>query len=520
MASLISRFPGNSHKSLDRSFLMWVTVLTLACLWPIWWYRFLPMQDYPQHLFIAHVLSTFDSPDFDWQQNYELNSSGGAYTLTYGLLRLFSMLTTIEAAGKLLTSLYVLLMSIVVLRIARFHSGTHIPWSLLLIFPFIFNQTYFLGFQSYLLSIPLLFLALLYLGHFASHAVTIRSILYQAGILTLLFLTHPFSVLTFLIFGLVLAVVNFSQRIMFIKTTVPLALIAAVFVIWYFVSATQANAPTYDWSISWWPGEGVAAFYFMMFTGMRWFNGVNFFAVILWSSVFGLLSFFAARDWKQLQVSAPVSIFLTLALLGFTILPFWMGYYSYFNLRLAPVTYVLLAWLCANVRLPPAAGNICGILTVGLVVVSINLSAKITAETEQLLPLLAKMEKNAAVLPLLIDSGTAAIDSAIFYQLHAHDHYYYHLLVGGGVNPLPFPNPMLPLHLRQNRQWPTPHDLEQLPPNRWWEVFSRYRYILVRAHESRPTPPWSQFATTIMQSGPWTLLEVGNVLIPAIIDRP
>jgi len=81
-----------------------VAALTLACLWPIWWYRFLPMQDYPQHLFIAHVLSTFDSHDFDWRQNYALNSNWGAYTLTYGILQLFLKFTDIETAGKLLTS--------------------------------------------------------------------------------------------------------------------------------------------------------------------------------------------------------------------------------------------------------------------------------------------------------------------------------------------------------------------------------------------------------------------------------
>ena len=514
MASIDSRFPGNGQTALDRSFLTWVIFLTLVCLWPIWWYRFLPMQDYPQHLFIAHVLSTFDSPDFNWQQNYELNSSWSAYALTYGLLRLFAVLTNIEVAGKLITSLYVLLMSSVVLRAARYHPDTQIPWALLLIFPFIFNQTYFLGFQSYLLSIPLLFLALMSLGDFASRPATIRSVLFQSGILSLLFLTHPFSVLTYIVFGSVLALFNSSNRDTFQKTIAPLLLVTAVFIVWYFVSSTLANAPKYDWAVKWWEGKYIAAFYFTMFTGMRWFNGVNFFAAMLWGSVFGLLLFFVMRDWKHLRVSAPLMAFLTLALLGFTILPFWMGYYAYFNLRLAPVTYVLLAWLFASVRLPHAAGHICGILTVGLVVISINLHAKIMEETEQLLPILAKMEKNSAVLPLLLDSRSAVIDSEIFYQLHAHDHYYYHVLVGGGVNPLPFPNPMLPLHLRQDRPWPTPKALEQLLPNIWQEVISKYRYVLVRTGTPQPIQQLSQFATVVMRSGLWTLLETGSPIVP------
>lgn len=515
MASLDSSFPGNDPQNLDRSFLVWVAVLTLACLWPIWGYRFLPMQDYPQHLFIAYVLSTFDSPEFDWPQNYELNSSWSAYVLTYGLLRVFSVLTNIEVAGKLLTSLYVLLSSAVVLRAARYHSAGQTPWALLLIFPFIFNQTYFLGFQSYLLSIPLLFLALMALGEFASRPVTFGAVFYQSGILALLFLTHPFSVLTYLVFGFILALFNFSDRTLFRKTMIPLVLVTTLFTAWYFISSTQANAPKYDWAIGWWQGRYVATFYFTMFTGMRWFNGMDFYAVALWIAIFGLLLFFALRYWSHLRIQTPPVIFLVLALLGFIILPFWMGYYAYFNLRLAPVTYILLAWLFAGVRLPNAAGHICGALIIGLIVISINLHAKISEETEQILPILAKMEKNSAVLPLLLDSRSKAIDQDIFYQLHAHDHYYYHVLVGGGVNPLPFPNPMLPLHLRQDRKWPTPEALDELLPRVWQEVISRYRYVLVRTETSEPILQLSQFATVIMRSGPWTLLETGNTIKPS-----
>ena len=435
MASLVSRFPGGGHATWNRSFLTWVVVLTLACLWPIWWYRFLPMQDYPQHLFIAHVLSTFDSPEFDWQQNYELNFTWGAYTLTYGLLRLFSALTNIEAAGKLLTSVYVILMAVVVLRVARYHSDVQTPWALLLIFPFVFNQTYFLGFQSYLLSIPLLFLALMDLEHSTFRPKTIRSALYQVGVLAFLFFTHPFSVLTYLVLGLVMALFHFPERAKFRKAVAPLMVVTTAFAVWYATNSTPADAPKYDWELQWWSVENVAAFYFMMFTGMRWFDGVNSFALTLWASIFGLLLFFAVRDWNHLRVSSPLAVLLALTLLGYMILPYWISHYAFFNLRLAPVIYVLLAWSFANVRMPSTAGHFCAALAAGLVAVSINIHAKISAETEQLLPILAKMEKNSAVLPILLDSRTKVIDSEIFLELHANDHYYYHVLVGGGSKP-------------------------------------------------------------------------------------
>lgn len=468
------------------------------------------MQDYPQHLFIAHVLSTFDSPEFDWQQNYELNRSWGAYTLTYGLLRFFSALTNIETAGKLLTSSYVLLMSVVILRAARYQSEAQTPWALLLIFPFIFNQTYFLGFQSYLLSIPLLFLALMDLGRPLSRRRTFPTVVYQVGLLVLLFLSHPFSVLTYMILGLVLALFHYPNRAMFKKTIAPLVLVAGAFVVWYVASSTQVNAAQYEWELSWWSADDLAAFYFIMFSGMRWFNGINFFALTLWASIFGLLLFFAMRNWNHLEVSAPLVVFLGLTLLGYVTLPYWIGYYAFFNLRLAPVTYVLLAWIFATVRLPYSAGHICAALAAGLVAVSIHLHAKLSAETEQLLPILAKMEKNSAVLPILLDSRTTVLDSEIFLELHANDHYYYHVLVGGGVNPLPFPNPMLPIHLRQDRRWPTPKALEQYQPQIWQELISKYRYVLLRADASQSLQQLLQFTTVVARSGPWTLLETNN----------
>ncbi len=507
MASLVSRLPGGERTLLDRGFLIWVTVLTLTCLWPVWWYRFLPMQDYPQHLFIAHVLSSFGSPDFDWQKNYELNSGWGAYTLTYGLLRLFSAFTTIETAGKLLTSLYVLLMAAAVLRAARYHTETQPPWALLLIFPLVFNQTYFLGFQSYLLSIPLLFLALMELDRLASHALAAGSTAYHAGILALLFFTHPFSVLTYLVLGLVMALFHFSERAVFRRMIIPIGLMATVFMAWY-ISSSPTDAPKYHWEIDWWPAQGIAAFYFVMFTGMRWFNGIDIYAATLWAVFFGLLLRFAIRDWKHLRISAALTVLLALTLLGYLFLPYWIGYYAFFNLRLAPITYLLLVWILTSVRLPHSAGHLCAALAAGLVGVSINIHAKIDTETEQLVPILAKMEKNSAVFPLLIDSGTAIIDSEIFRYLHANDPYYYHVLVGGGVNPSPFPNPMLPLHLRQDRYWPTPESLEQVPRNKWQQALSGYRYILVRADNSEPIQRWFGFAIPVERSGPWTLLEL------------
>ena len=81
---------------------------------------------------------------------------------------------------------------------------------------------------------------------------------------------------------------------------------------------------------------------------------------------------------------------------------------------------------------------------------------------------------------------------------------------GGGVNPLPFHNPMLPIHLRHDRRWPTPKALEQYQPQIWHALLSKYRYLLVRADASQPIQQLLQFATIVERSGPWTLLETSK----------
>ncbi|MCP4444970.1 MAG: hypothetical protein GY811_06445, partial [Myxococcales bacterium] len=57
------------------------------CLWPIWGVRFLPMQDYPQHLFLSYVLATFDDPSMNWAETYSVHFEVGPYALYYVAMR-------------------------------------------------------------------------------------------------------------------------------------------------------------------------------------------------------------------------------------------------------------------------------------------------------------------------------------------------------------------------------------------------------------------------------------------------
>ncbi len=54
--------PDEFLKRIERHPDFYAAVILLAALslWPVWSVRFLPMQDYPQHLFIAYVTATFE----------------------------------------------------------------------------------------------------------------------------------------------------------------------------------------------------------------------------------------------------------------------------------------------------------------------------------------------------------------------------------------------------------------------------------------------------------------------------
>src|SRR5215468_3672435 len=175
-------------------------LLTVLCLWPIWSLRFLAMQDYPQHLFLSYVLHTYRDPAFDWSA-YRADLRVAPYSLEYWLMQAFATFGSIELAGRLLVSLYVVLMGAVVVRAARRLPAGHTPWGLLLCFPLVFNQTYFLGFLNFLLSLPLLVLALLDLEDFAAQRIRARRALRHAAFLTALFLCHPFGALLYLAFA-------------------------------------------------------------------------------------------------------------------------------------------------------------------------------------------------------------------------------------------------------------------------------------------------------------------------------
>ena len=498
--------PCRARASRDPLFFGAAALLALLCLWPIWGQRFLVMQDYPQHLFISYVLHTYGDPAFDWSA-YRVDLRVTPYSLEYWLMHLLARFVSIETAGKLLVSLYVALMGALAVRGARRLPPAHTPWALLLLFPLVFNQTYFLGFLNFLLSLPLLFLALFDLEDLAAEKIRARSALRHAALLAVLLLCHPVGALIYLGFASAEAAFVWRDRARRRRILWPIGLFAMVVATWVL---TQEGAPTSEfqsaWAVLWWPFRLVWRFYLLQFTGMRIHGGVDAISVVLWSGLLLALCASALRAPPGAPLRRSHLAWFAMALAGYCALPFWFAHYSFVNLRLAPVSLLALVLWCAPLRVPRAAGLGIAALCAGLLVSSAGLQARVSVETEQILPIVARMERNARVLPVYADAGTRVFDPVFFVKLHAHDHNYYHVIAGGGANPNLFPHPMLPVQFAAKPPLPAVADRDDAPFV-WERYRPHYRYVLVRG----AYPPLHAYlaARTALRTrhGEWTLYE-------------
>ncbi len=396
-------------------------------------------------------------------------------------------------------------MAAVVLRAARDFNNRHTPWALLLIFPAVFSQVYFLGFQSYLLSIPLLFLALYDHARFASRPLTARSAALHGGWLTALYLAHPYTTLVYVVFASAASVAYWRDRPRLVRSIMPALAVLLFIVVWFAsVTDTGVTARQHEWGFGWWPLTRTVEFFLLLFTGMQWTNGIDAMVLITWLFVLGLFVVTSILKRRDYMFSRDLLLFLGLASAGYLALPFWSGFYSYFNLRLAVVIYVLLALMLARVPLPRGWGHVCAVSVLVLVVFSIQSQAKVADEVAEIFPLFEKMERNAAVMPLMLDTTTQVLDAHFFRELHAHDHYYYHTHVGGGFNPMLFPNPMLPVRLKPDIPIPFTQEGRLMIST---EILARYRYVLVRGTSPALFDSLGKCANSLAQSGKWTLFE-------------
>ncbi len=451
-------------------------------LWPIWANRFPPMQDYPQHLFHAHMLGAFRDPRFDYPQYYELHLQP-VYALFYLLTIAFSKLVPIEAAGKLALSVYPVLVAALALRLGKRLGKDVPPWGALLLFPFAANQQWFFGNIEFFLSVPLLFLALLDLEDLLAAGPTIRTLLRQAAWQVVLFAAHPLTFLAFIAIALFETLVRRRgiER-PWRRVAVPM-LFAAILLGLLVLQSSLARAPEVaaDQRFGWISPAMSLEYFGMMFTGMLPFHRKAAWDLALWSAA-GLI--LVAAAWRQRRSAPgtgcpPVYLFLVAITFAATLLlPFQKGTFSFINVRIASIVYFLLGLVAAHVRIRAwtAAGVV--LLAAACTLRSNAKQARISAEVEEIAPVVEQIPPKSKILPLVFDNTSPELDPKWFHP-HLLDATYYHVLVGGGFDPYLIRSPIHPVCFRQGARRPAPGEF--WPTNFDWPSHGAdYDYFLLR----------------------------------------
>jgi len=475
--------------------------LTGLCLWPIWHYEFLPMQDYPQHLFLSYVLTNIHNTALNIASYYQTDLSMGPYSFFYAFMKLFSGFLPIEAAGKAFVSLYVILGFLIVFYFERRYARGREPWGTLLVFPFLFHQLYYLGLMNYLASVPVLIIALMAMESLNESPLRTRTIVFNAICVAALFFIHPFTIVAYVGLAGAGALMGIKNRPQFLRMMILPAALGIAFLVWYVSNIHMQTGG--DNPFIWFGFKKTASFYLLMFTGMHWVDGVNKLTVIVWAvSGAAILAYMIkGRAWSR--IPRRFTLYFVIAILGYSFLPLWVGAYSYFNSRFAPISFLLIAVMAGFIRIPRAVGIVLSGLMVVLILNSITLHGKLSVETATIKPVLEEMKPNARVLPLPLKIGTRSLDPLVYYRFHQHEFFYYHIRRGGGANPYLFPSEMLPVKFREGV------DLPKAEKNfSWDEQGSHYDYILVMGGNNGLDAYLRQRSSLTAVSGKWRLYSV------------
>ncbi|HEX7477798.1 MAG TPA: hypothetical protein VF331_08325 [Polyangiales bacterium] len=469
--------PARRDPGQDRIFKVCTLVLLGLCLWPVWACAALPMQDYPQHLFIASVLQG-DGAHI-WSRYYEWQLHLEPYSGCYWVLRLLGPVFGLDTAGRLLVSAYFVLLAGFVASAAR--RFAHTPWGLLLVLPWATHQEYFHGLLNYLIALPLLLIALEQLRAAATARWTALQLCGHMGLLLVILLFHPFCVLAYVGMAVCEAALTRSSATLARMRLLPACLASTLLVLWQVFCYRSTNSQLH------WLGPEVALHYLrQIFSGMRASHGATWHAVV-W---LGLLAALASARRTNVLDRRDVLRLLGLLTACF-FLPFWVGRYSYFNLRVAALVYFQLAAMAGCFALGRAARSVVVASALALTLDASLLQAQVARESAEILPLVAKLAPERKVASVAFDDTSAYLDPECFPELHRHEVFYYQLQKGG-LSPHLWHLPLVPVRYKASVRLAEPHSVRDLLAQGYQLVFARnappkfteimLRHFQLRAH--------------------------------------
>ncbi|GEJ57188.1 hypothetical protein [Anaeromyxobacter diazotrophicus] len=165
-----------------------VLLLAGAAL-PFWAGRFLPLLDLPQHLGLAAVIARAGDPASPFGRYYLLDGGVTPYWGYYGAMWLLTRALPVELASRVLLSAYAAGLPLAAAYLLR-SFGRDARWAAFAL-PLVWSTNLFLGFATFLLSLPLFLLALgLVERHLAAERTGAARSLAVALAAALVFLCH------------------------------------------------------------------------------------------------------------------------------------------------------------------------------------------------------------------------------------------------------------------------------------------------------------------------------------------
>lgn len=484
-----------------------LAVLIAASLEPLWSQTVPALQDYPNHLAQVEVLLADDDSSLRTHLHGELRAKPyvGFYAVVVGLVR--SLGLGLETAGRLCLSFYVGFFALLILRIWR-RAGVP-PWGSLILLPLAFHLSYYLGFLNYLLSLPLLALSLFEFEAWLAGESPRSSGCWLALWVLGLYFTHPFTFLAFV--GLASLRLLFSERRWAPRNWLPIAIAGALFASWLFIEVAGQGASDSDAhrnisaaALGWRPFTQNLSQLVYPFTGMQSLGSASPSFVLVWLGLGALLVNAFVRGGLQSEAQFWALAFVLTTLFVF-IMPFRMGLYTYVNWRIGAVSYLCLGMLASFLRFE-RFHRLAFILLVGL---AIGLSGahqrRVSAELEEVLPLLKLIPADRAMLPLIFDNNSKELDPQVF-DPHLHVHNYYHVRGGRGLTPYLFSGGLGPVGYRAGSPPAAPPHYR--PQAFDWRKHTSWEFLLVRAAPERFLAGLRVRAEEIARSGPWRLFQV------------
>ena len=469
----------------DPWFLAAFAVLAVATIWPIFAYRWLPFQDYPQHLAMLSILDRLSDPDVPSSVYYTVDLWQTPYIAFYALGAGLTKLFGVELAGKLLLAGYVV--GLGVAMTSYLNAFGRDRWAALFAFPLAFNESLFYCFVSYLLALPVVIWLLGALRRAADAPTMGRLVAIGLGATAVLY-AH---LQAFALYGVLALVVAVALRpalrpfLRIVAAHVPALLLATLWLLTSGAGPNPRNPASAE--AGWEPTGGVLAGMSAHLLGV--YHDPSLIAI---DRVMVALAFAALLLllWRRdppgggLRDRIP-DLLAVVALALYFLAPSGWRFVHPINTRFLPVAAFLAA---AMVRLPPTlrpwrrALCFAPVLAIGLYAARLHDRAfeRFQDEVGPFEAVAEKIPENRRVMTLSFSMGSGVVRLAPF----VHFGQYVEVLRGGVVE-YGFANfPQSPVSYVQDREPPV------FPPRMEWEpcwfaesfaTWGRYfQYVLVR----------------------------------------